>query len=202
MNPTKRMHVLCLLLPLTLAACGGAGSRKESSTPLAAEDLPVAARGEFDSAVAAMNAGQWADAQTRLQALIRAQPNLSGAYLNLALIDVQADRATQADKNFRKAIAANPDNLVARNQYAIWLRTQGRFRDAEDNYHAALERRPNDATTHLNLGILYDLYQGKWPQALEQYEQYLALSGASGSSETEKVRGWVSELKRRANAQG
>jgi Tfp pilus assembly protein PilF len=193
---------LCLLLPLTLTACGGAASRQEFSTPLAADDIPASARGEFDSAVAAMNAGQWSEAQTRLQALIRAQPTLSGAHLNLALIDVQADRATQADENFRKAIAANPDNLVARNQYAIWLRTQGRFGDAEDNYRAALERQPTDASTHLNLGILYDLYQGKWPQALEHYEQYLALSGESGGSETEKVKGWVSELKRRANAQG
>jgi Tfp pilus assembly protein PilF len=202
MNRTKYIRVACLLLLLMVTACGSTGSQREASLPAAAEEIPASARSAFDSAVAAMNAGQWSEAETRLQALIRSQPNLSGAYLNLALIDVQVDRAAQADENFRKAIAANPDNLVARNQYAIWLRTQGRFGDAEQNYRAALERQPADAATHLNLGILYDLYQGKWPQALEHYEQYLALSGESGGSETEKVKGWVSELKRRANAQG
>jgi Tfp pilus assembly protein PilF len=132
-----------------------------------------------------------------LKTLIQAQPKLSGAYLNLALVYVETNRPADADVQFKKAIEVNPDNMTARDQYGIWLRTQGRFKDAEANYLQALQRQPNHANTHLNLGILYDLYLGKSVQALEQYQQYLSLQGETPAPEAEKVKSWVAELQRR-----
>ena len=50
--------------------------------------------------------------------------------------------------------------------------------------------------THLNLAILYDLYMGKLPQALEHYQRYLELT----SDEKSPVKGWVADLQRRMKA--
>jgi len=179
-----------------LVACGTNGPKESVAAPTAAE-IPTSARNTFNSAVAAMHAKQWGEAESQLKSLIQAQPKLSGAYLNLALVYVETNRPSDAEAQFKKAIEVNPDNMVAHDQYGIWLRTQGRFKDAEATYLQALQRKPGHADTHLNLGILYDLYLGKSAQALEQYQQYLSLQGETAAPEAEKVKSWVAELQRR-----
>jgi Tfp pilus assembly protein PilF len=90
----------------------------------------------------------------------------------------------------------NPNNLAIYDQYGIWLRQQARFQEAEVMYRQALDRDANRADTHLNIAILYDLYMGKLPQALEHYQRYLALT----DDEKSPVHGWVAELQRRMKA--
>lgn len=184
-----------ILLPLVVAC--SSNTPKESAAALTAAEIPASARNTFTFAVAAMHAKQWGEAESQLKSLMQAQPKLSGAYLNLALVYVETNRPGDAETQFKKAIEVNPDNMAAHNQYGMWLRTQGRFKDAEVTYLQSLQRKPNYADTHLNLGILYDLYLGKSAQALEQYQQYLSLQGETAAPEAEKVKSWVAELQRR-----
>jgi tetratricopeptide (TPR) repeat protein len=87
---------------------------------------------------------------------------------------------------------------VIYDQYGIWLRGQARFTEAETIYQQALARDANRPDTHLNLAILYDIYMGKLPQALEHYQRYLELT----HDEKSPVQGWVTELQRRMKAAG
>lgn len=179
-------------LPLLLAACGSTPSKPDAAAP---PEVSSAARSSFASAVAAMKAEQWAEAERELKQLLQSQPHLSGVHLNLALVYAQTQRPAEAESQFKQAIQVNPANMPARNQYGIWLRMQGRFKDAETVYVQALQANPEFADTHLNLGILYDLYLGNSAQALDHYQKYLALKGES--ADTARVKSWVADLQRR-----
>lgn len=181
---------------MLLAACSSTPSKNvaDGSAPT---EVSSAARTAFDAGIAAMKAGQWPEAERQLTQVTRTQPNLSGAWLNLALVYEQTNRpAIDVETQFKKAIEVNPANMPAHNQYGIWLRTQGRFKDAEAIYLKALQADAGRADTHLNLGILYDLYLGKPAQALTHYEKYLALKG--DSADTGRVKNWVADLQRRS----
>ena len=117
------------------------------------------ARERFDAATAAMAVEDWDTAHADLQWLIENHPRLSGPYLNLALLHNARGETEGAETFFKQAIEVNDSNLGAYNQYAIFLREQGRFEDAEHVYLEALEVWPDHAETHRNIGVLYDLYR-------------------------------------------
>lgn len=173
-----------------LPGFGGSGS--------APKEVPAAARTQFEAAVAAQRAGQLPEAEQQLIQLSEKYPYLSGPALNLALICAQTQRPQLAEEYFQRALRINPDNVAAGVQYGVWLRTQGRFADAEAAYLQTIGRNPDYADAHLNLAILYDLYLGKLAPALEHYERYLTLSGTTDGP----VQGWVADLQRRLQSGG
>ncbi len=193
MRFVKRLRWLanCALL-VTLAACHASAPKPPTATPAAAE-VPAAAQTLFDSAVAAQREQHWDQAEQQLKQLVEKYPQLSGPHLNLALLYAQTQRPQLAEAEFKQTLQVNPNNIEAYDQYGIWLRGQTRMQEAEAIYLQALALAPDRAETHLNLGILYDLYMGKLPQALAQYQRYLALSG----DEKSPVHGWVVDLQRR-----
>ena len=56
-----------------------------------------------------------------------------------------------------------------------------------------MKQVPGFKDAYLNLGILYELYLGRLPEALAAYRQYQSLS----SEPNRKVVGWVVDLERR-----
>ena len=54
---------------------------------------------------------------------------------------------------------------------------------------------PNDAMTHYNLGILYDIYLGKTELALQHYRKYQQVL----AEPDKRVGGWIKDLERRGN---
>lgn len=164
----------------------------------APQEVPAAARTQFEAAVALQRAGQLPEAEQQLNQLLEKYPYLSGPALNLALICAQTQRPQLAEEYFQRALRINPGNAAAGVQYGVWLRTQGRFAEAEAAYLQTIERSPDYADAHLNLAILYDLYLGRLAPALEHYQLYLTLSGA----ENDPVQGWVADLQRRLQSGG
>jgi Tfp pilus assembly protein PilF len=150
------------------------------------------AQQRFAAATAAMAVEDWGTAQVDLQWLIENHPKLSGPYLNLALLHSAKGEHEGAETFFQSAIEVNPRNLGAYNQYAIFLREQGRFDDAEHVYLEALAAWEDHAETHRNLGVLYDLYRGEHEKALQHYHRYQALTG----NEDRTVAGWIIVLER------
>lgn len=183
----------CVLIA-SLAAC--ASSPKPSANTPASAEVPAAAQTLFDSAIAAQREQHWDQAESQFKQLAEKYPQLSGPHLNLALLYAQTQKSELAETEFKQALKVNPNNLAAYNQYGIWLRGQTRAAEAEAIYLQAIARAPDYADTHLNLGVLYDLYMGKLPQALEQYQRYLELTG----DEKSPVRAWVADLQRRLKA--
>ncbi len=77
-----------------------------------------------------------------------------------------------AEAEFRKAIALEPDNVDAHHWYEQMLMTAGRFPEAEQQMQDALDVDPRSRILRANLGWLYE-YEGRFPQAVEQVRAVL-----------------------------
>lgn len=161
-----------------------------------ATNAPRAAQQLFGQAINAIASEQWQEAELLLQQLTVEYPKLSGPFLNLGIVYHQTNQMEQAEQAFKDAIAANSLNLEAYNQLAYLKREQGDFKAAEENYLSALKVWPKHATSHKNIGILYDLYMGQWDQALDHFKKYEYLAGENDKL----IAGWIIDLQRRINA--
>jgi tetratricopeptide (TPR) repeat protein len=147
----------------------------------------------FRNATAAMQQKNWSQAETILQALATANPNLSGVHLNLGIVHRAKNDMTKAAEAFNRALAANPKNLDAYNQLALLKREAGEFSEAELLYQKALGVWRFHPETHKNIAILYELYLGKAELALPHYQAYQQLLPAPDK----QVDSWVADLQRR-----
>jgi tetratricopeptide (TPR) repeat protein len=200
--------VLAAALVLLLAACGGGATLEPASPEQAARagvtgaDLPPAGpppevKGDtlasFEQAVAAMQAGRMQDAEILLLEITRAQPELAGPWINLGQVYVALEQHEEARLAFLEAIRANPRNCTAYNELGVLSRQYGDFASAEEHYRRCIEIAPEFKDAYLNLGILYELYLGKLPEALEYYRRYQSLL----EEPDRRVQGWVMDLERR-----
>jgi len=211
---------LLLALTVLLAACGSTpektaddqsmpvgvdGQAPQFSFDLSGPDqnpylqqavsVPGDASALFNDAVRAMQSEQWSRAETLLQRVISQYPELSGPYLNLGIVYRHLNQIDKAEAAFAKAVQVNSLNIDALNQLAIIKREQGDFKAAETFYLSALAVWPKHASTHKNLGILYDLYMGELNKALDHFEVYQYLQ----PEPDRLVAGWIIDLQRRVN---
>jgi tetratricopeptide (TPR) repeat protein len=77
------------------------------------------------------------------------------------------------------------------NMAAVYAK-EGRFREAEQEYHRALRIDPKDAAAHYNLGILYDDELNDKRRAALHYRKYLQL--APSAPDVDQVRAWLLRL--------
>lgn len=210
---STRRGILTVLFLLQLAGCSSSPATKTDATtmldelatiqqqnhttrnPYLMDRQPVAnqAQLEFDQAVADMRAKRWSQAVASLTQLVDEYPELSGPWLNLGISYVAIEQPAQADAAFQQAIEVNPKNLNAYNRLAALKRRAGDFSTAEALYLKALSIWPDHANSHLNLGVLYDVYMGKFEQAAIQYQAYQALQ----DEPNRRVAGWLMDLERR-----
>jgi tetratricopeptide (TPR) repeat protein len=208
--------VLAAMLLSTGCSVGGYASRKPVSpvpsttanvektdlevsvSPYLMHRLPVAsdAMQRFNFSKSAMAQNSWKIAEEGLLTLVEDYPELSGPCLNLALVYIHINENRQAEYWFKQSITRNKNNMLAYNQYAIFLREQGRFDRAEETYLQALSVWEADADTHFNLCILYDLYRGDKKAALQHFNRYQELD----NSDDRVVAGWVADLQRQLNS--
>jgi len=157
---------------------------------------------KFTAAHKAMQNKNWQKAERYLNWIIARYPDYSGPVLNLAIVYERRNSWALADINYRKALVLNKRNLTAYNSYAIFLRQQGRFNEAGQYYQKALAIWPNDAGTHRNLGILYELYMGRLAEAQQHYLKYLQLREQAAQvfipdRPYKQVKGWTIDIVRR-----
>jgi Flp pilus assembly protein TadD len=164
----------------------------------AAFSTPVnpAAQRAFDDASSALRSGRTEEAERAFRALSQASPELAGPHANLGVIYRQAGKLPEAVTEFQAAVRLSPAQPIYLNQLGVTYRQQGEFAKARDAYQKAIALDPRYAAPALNLGILYDLYLGDAPHALEQYTRYLALSPNGDATVTK----WVADLKNRKPA--
>jgi tetratricopeptide (TPR) repeat protein len=153
---------------------------------------------QFQGALLLKQQGKLSLARERFIALSEQYPNLSGVWLQLALLAKQQDnddiqqQHKEMTRNLNNAISANPLNYLAHNEFALVLRQQGQFQQALSHYESAIKSWPAFAEGYLNRGILYDLYMGRKSLALVDYELYQALS----DDNSRQLKGWIIDLKR------
>ena len=209
---TEKLALACVALLLTACASQGEkGSVAPSSAPdgpsdrvagsLSSEVAPAAPPPEvhpataeaFEQAVTLIRDGRHTDAEVVLLEITSEQPELAGPWINLGQVYVALDQPEEARRAFEAAAAANPWNCTAYNELGLLSRVNGDFETAEQHYLSCLERVPADGSAHLNLGILYELYLGRLPEALEHYRSYQLLQ----AEPDRRVAGWVMDLERR-----
>lgn len=212
--------VLGMLIPALLSACvslDGSPSA-ESSAPIRPSDqiagvsadseitssaaepptvptpaLKGSTAADFEAAVALIRAERYADAEILLLGITSVQPELAGPWINLGQVYVALEAPEEARRAFEAAVTANPYNCTAHNELGLLSRVHGDFQGAERHYLNCIERVPGNGAAHLNLGILYELYLGRLPEALVSYRQYQTLA----REPDKRVQGWVLDLERR-----
>ncbi len=171
-------------------------------TPNPYEQMDVSvsaeARAEFERALQAMHSEQWDQAEQVLLAMTERYPTLSGPWVNLGKVYSKTERPDEAVAALEKAVALNPNNLDAYNQLGLIKREAGDFDQAEAHYRQALEIWPFHAQTHLNLGVLLDLYRGRGKEALLHYRAYQQRQ----EEMDRQVAGWIVDLERQLAAEG
>jgi len=146
----------------------------------------------FDDASRALRSGRVDEAERVYKSLAQANPDLGGPHANLGVIYRQNGKLAESASELEQAAKLNPRQPIYLNQLGITYRQQGQFAKARDAYQRALALDGAYAAAALNLGILYDLYLGDSPRALEQYSRYLALAPSDPT-----VTKWVADLKNR-----
>lgn len=147
----------------------------------------------YQAALAAMQNGQDANAETLLTAIVKAQPEFVEARANLGIVLFRLGRYARAEEELKRVVIDDPNNMVAYNYLGIISRINGQFSQSKAMYMQALNINANYANAQLNLGILYDLYLRDLPKAMESYLRYQKLQ----PQEDKEVAKWIADLKRR-----
>ncbi len=193
---TRLGYTLCAAV--VLAACGAPGPTRVEPPPkpkiqVAAEQVDPASRAQYARALVLLRQGKEAEAEAVLSRLIAEHPDLPGPYFNLALLMQRRARHQEALDLLDRGIERSRGSAVAYNAKGYSLKSLGRFLDAEKAYLQALAINPENANTHLNIGILYELYLQELRRALGHYERYQELA----EQPDEQVNGWIADIKRR-----
>jgi tetratricopeptide (TPR) repeat protein len=155
----------------------GPGPRAATS-PLIGEGSPaltaeVRDRRLYD-AVLAYRAGEFAEAEAEARRLVVAVPGFFPAVLLLGMATAHNGRAAEGIELLREAIALDRRSIVARNELAILLRSEGRNDEATAEAKHAVRLRPEDPGSHNNLGLCY-LVAGRVPLAIAHFKRAIAL---------------------------
>jgi tetratricopeptide (TPR) repeat protein len=192
------LAALAATLATTLAACGGPAARPDPAAAVAAGPDP-AAQARYGEALAALQAGDAAQAEAGLQALVEQYPQYAGPMVNLALLRARRGELAPASGLLEKAVTVCANCAPSWNALGVVQRQQGRFAEAEQSYLKAIAADGGYANAYFNLGVLYELYLQRPDMALEQYAQFrervVADDPAGGD-----VDKWIADLKRRSKS--
>jgi tetratricopeptide (TPR) repeat protein len=199
------LFVKCMRLSLLLAAVLLSGCSMFTPKPVVVDTqadvlgaIPAELEQSFGDALELLQDEEYEEAEKLLLVVTQKFPNFAGPWSNLAIAQskqekydaalVSIDNALQQDEKFCQAVSLK----------GVVLRELGQFKEAKDQYLAALVCNPNDIMTLYNIGVLSDLYLHDNVTALSYYQKYLA---ALGSQQDETVQSWVVDLKRRVPAE-
>ena len=74
----------------------------------------------------------------------------------------------------------------------MMFRENGEFKKAEEDYLKSIFLKPDFPEPYINLGILYELYLGKFTDALKNYKEYVKLTGNS-----KEITVWIDVLEKK-----
>ena len=139
-----------------------------------------------------MRQGNATDAELEFKQLTAGYPQLTGAHINLAILQRKANKLEDAEATLKTATEKNPASALAWSELGLTQRMRGEFPAAAASYEKAIAADANYAPAHRNYGVLLDLYLGDPERALTELERYKELTG-----EDKPVSGWIAELRQR-----
>jgi tetratricopeptide (TPR) repeat protein len=190
---------LVLAAAALLAGCASApggppGAAEPLPEPVIVRPVVVAERGVEEMLVAMklLAEGNFRQAEANFEEILKVRPDIVEAHFNLGWVRQRLGRHEQAIEALQAGLARRPGDVNAQLLIAASQRELGRFGEAEATYRKLLEKAPDTAEAHLNLGVLYELYLFKPKLALEHYRRYQATHAAPDV----RVAGWIAVLER------
>lgn len=187
------INILLLITAVMLNGCQSLPEKNAASLPVV---VPAGAKSTYARAVEAVKAGRNAQAIQLFIGLTQEYPDFAASYTSLGLLHLKNNRLADAERVLNQAIALNPTDAIAYNHLGVVLRQRGEFELARQAYMSALRIKADYAGAHLNLGILHDIYLHDLGQALQNYQDYQALTGENDK----QVAKWIVDLQRRVNS--
>lgn len=199
MSPYSISRCATIVVALFLLnGCATTGSKSNSATSAGGESYPAAATNKYSRALGFMDSGNDAKAVDEFESFGTQYPEYSGALVNLGILYGRNGRPDAAMAALERAIKICRTCAAANNQMGILQRQQGRFEDAEASYLRAISADPGYSLAYFNLGVLYDLYNGRPDLAVEYYQGYLERETDPESRKL--VEMWIADLQRRLGA--
>jgi len=189
----KYTSLACLLL--LLSACMGNQVKQQVAANVESQviEIPAQAAVDFKLAIEHLNNSKLAQAQIILEKMTIDYPQLSGPFANLGVIYAQQKDWPKAQSVLEEGHVKNVKNIKILNQLGLVYRHSGQFDKAEKSYLKAIKAVPKDITAYINIGILYDIYMGKFVKASEYYQKYQGML----NEPDRKVAGWIVDINRR-----
>lgn len=137
--------------------------------------VPLVTLDDYKKAIDFMQRKDWQSADSLFDHIIVEQPQLSGSYVNKALIAKARQKILVAHQYVDKAISVNELNPYAHHLKGQLLKRDGDFYNAEQSYLKALSIWPDYTEVHLSMAVLLELYRGRLLEAYSHYQSYMVL---------------------------
>ena len=160
-----------------------------------APEIATRAVSLFNEANSALEEEHYELAELRLKTLVSEFPNFSSPHTNLGILYAHTARIDSALESFHRAVELAPGDCAPLVMIGLLERQRRAFDIAEKYYLACIVADSSYAPAHLNLGILYELYLGRLPEALTAYEHYQTLAP------DKRVARWITDLSRRVGTE-
>ena len=146
----------------------------------------------YTAANADFEAGRWAAAASKYEAILKEDGSHIPSRFNLAICYTKIGDVDGAIAAYRTLLAQNETVYEARVNLAILLDQSGKREEAGDQFEKALGLRPDDAQAQLNLGMFYmrgnDIDKA-YPHLVAAVEKGVASAGLYAAlSEAEHAR--------------
>ncbi|HXE42754.1 MAG TPA: tetratricopeptide repeat protein [Candidatus Baltobacteraceae bacterium] len=119
---------------------------------------------------------KFADAKTEFTAYTLRRSNSPEGWLKLGMAQLKASDLLSAEKSFSTVHSIDNKNAEALNGLGLCRVAKNRADDAAKFFSAAIEAHPDFAPARLNLAIVEDQYLNNDKAALENYQEYLAIT--------------------------
>jgi len=189
---SRLISAAALLTLLLLIGCSQTPTESDATATIEGAELTDTQRDRYLKALDAAAEGDYPTATDSLHRLSREQPKHAGTWLNLAAIYYQSEQPERTHEALEKAKALEPDNGLILNLQGALALDDGDIDQAEQYYRSALEKDPELAEAHYNLGLLYDTYYQDLASAISHYQAYLDLLPEDDNT----TREWVQQLQR------
>ncbi len=124
--------------------------------------------------IALLDALQYQASLAAFQHVAKLRPDYADAYTNMAIVDIQWERYSEARPNLAKALELAPNNSRALYYRALVERNEGNLDLAINDFNQVLTAFPRSKDAHRELG--FSLYQQhKYKEALDQYQALQAI---------------------------
>jgi tetratricopeptide (TPR) repeat protein len=142
----------------------GKSSGQNAASAAAADKAIAEIRAAVDQAIALVNQGKLAEAETVYADLAAKNPTIPQLYYNLGVVQMQAKKIPESEASFLKAMEIKPDYADAQSALVNLYLGSNQGAKAVEYAQKAATANPQDAKAQFQVGYT-SFHSGKYPEA-------------------------------------